>query len=91
MSATLKNWPDEQAAREAKEKAVVFLRDTGGYSWKQIARALNTTRGPVEQVYARAKNPRRAPSPPLNAACDCLAARRHPFIHHPPCPVFPSS
>lgn len=48
-------WADEQKAREARHKALLFLRDVEFYSFRQIGRALNMSKVEAEQRYRKAK------------------------------------
>ena len=70
---------------EARRVAIVFLRDQGGYSWRQIAVAMNTTRGPVEGYYRKQKRIDRQNGGKVE--CECPAWFDCTFIHHPLCPL----
>jgi hypothetical protein len=48
-------WADELKAREARHKALLYLRDEGGYSFRQIGRALNISKVEAECRYHKAR------------------------------------
>lgn len=43
---------DEKLARKARMETIAWLR-VDGYSARQVARAMNTTRGEVDRIYAK--------------------------------------